>query len=261
MVLPGKLGGRVGRRRDSSRSAACGRRFVVPGVPRRRRALPPPRTARCAREGHRGRPPQPPEPSRPIRAPRPRRLETWRVLNPPHSRPAPLWLLDRPLERPRHRRSHRPSWSDVRAERPRRRTPSNRWRPQGRAASCGRTPGCPEWASWPQGWRAPRVGWSLHRWPRWPCGSEDRPGRRCAGGTDRGRASGGSAGAGGQPWGAGAGGQPWGIGAAGQPWGAGAAGQPWRAAGRRTRGGGGTAAGGARRAAGDGATRCIRGRG
>ena len=126
MVLPGKLGGRVGRRRDSSRSAACGRRFVVPGVPRRRRALPPPRTARCAREGHRGRPPQPPEPSRPIRAPRPRRLETWHVPNPPQSRPAPLRLPDRPLERPRHRRSHRPSWSDVRAERPRRRTPPNR---------------------------------------------------------------------------------------------------------------------------------------
>jgi hypothetical protein len=31
MVLPGKLGGRVGRRRDSSRSAAHRRRFVVPG--------------------------------------------------------------------------------------------------------------------------------------------------------------------------------------------------------------------------------------
>src|SRR4029453_14790889 len=32
MVLPGKLGGRVGRRRDSSRSAAIVRRFVVSGV-------------------------------------------------------------------------------------------------------------------------------------------------------------------------------------------------------------------------------------
>ena len=47
MVLPGKLGGRVGRRRDSSRSAAPSRRrFVVPGAPAIPRAFPPV-PARC----------------------------------------------------------------------------------------------------------------------------------------------------------------------------------------------------------------------